>query len=117
MYFRGLFELSLLVRQLAAAFDLPHECSDGIMTTPTYGTTRAVSTVCANDTIDGPPSLIYKVLIDFPKYGEWNSFVYAVDLPGNVTSAKNVYVGSKYILFYLHSHSPEHAFALYIKTL
>ena len=64
------------------------------MTTPTYGTIGAVFTACANNTINGPLSLIYEVLINFPRYPAWNTFVYAVDLPSNVTSARDVYVGS-----------------------
>ena len=68
------------------------------MTTPTYGTIGAVFTVCANNTIHGSPFLIYEVLIDFPKYGEWDSFVYAVDLPANVTFTRDIYVGSEFFL-------------------
>jgi len=63
------------------------------MTTPTYNTTGAVFTVCAQNTIDSSPSPIYDVLIDFPLYGAWNTFVYSVDLPANVTSGADVYVG------------------------
>lgn len=93
MFFQGLLSFCLFVAQLVRGLDLPLDCSDGIMTTPTYGTTGAVFTACSNNTIHRPPSLIYEVLIDFPKYGEWNTFVYAVDLPANVTSARDVYVG------------------------
>jgi hypothetical protein len=39
-------------------FVFPLECIDGIMGTPTYGSTSAIFTVCANNTIDGAPSLI-----------------------------------------------------------
>jgi uncharacterized membrane protein len=92
---KTLFALSLLAIHQAAAFTLPHVCSDGIMETPTLGTKNAIFTVCSNNTIEGPPSFLYEVLIDFPKYPEWNSFVYKVDVPDNVTSAKDVYIGSK----------------------
>jgi hypothetical protein len=63
------------------------------MTTPTYGTTSAIFTVCAQIPISSSLSPIYNILIDFPSYPAWNTFVYAVDLPSNVTSASDVYVG------------------------
>lgn len=76
------------------AYTLPLSCApDGdIMTTPSYGTADAIFTVCAQDTINSPPPPIYDVLIDFQCYGDWNTFVYAVDLPVTVSSANNVYV-------------------------
>jgi len=79
----------------ANACTLPLNCApnNGTMTTPTYGTTGAIFTVCAQTTILSSPSLIYNVLIDFPSYPAWNTFVYSVDIPSNVTSASDVYVG------------------------
>ncbi|CZT11630.1 uncharacterized protein RAG0_15703 [Rhynchosporium agropyri] len=84
---------------IATAHEIPGlytKCAatDEIMSTPSFGTKGAVLTVCAQSTIQGSPSEIYNVLIDFPRYHEWNTFVYEVqDLPSNVTSAEDVYVG------------------------
>lgn len=83
---------------LAAASNailLPLNCDpdNGTMTTPTYGTLGAIFTVCAQNTIIGSPSAVYEVLIDFPLYSAWNTFVYSVDVPANVSSAADVYVG------------------------
>ena len=77
------------------ASTLPLNCApnNGTMTTPTYGTTGAVFTVCAQITILSSVCPIYNVLIDFPSYPAWNTFVYSVDIPSNVTSASDVYVG------------------------
>lgn len=77
------------------AYKLPLNCApnSGIMTTPTYGTTGAIFTVCAQNLINTSPSPIYNALIDFPRYPAWNTFVYSVDMPAGVTSAKDVYVG------------------------
>ena len=76
------------------AYTLPLNCAanGGIMTTPTYGTTGAMFTVCVQNTINSLPSAIYEVLLVFPEYPAWNTFVYAVDLPAGVTSAADVYV-------------------------
>lgn len=63
------------------------------MTTPSFGTSGAVFTVCAESTIDGLVGLVYDALIDFPSYDAWNSFVYSVDVPSNVSSAADVYIG------------------------
>lgn len=87
--------LPLVAAAVAHAYTLPLNCAPNgtIMTTPSYGTTDAVFTVCAQDTINSSPSLVYNVLLDFPRYPAWNTFVYAVDLPSNVSSAADVYVG------------------------
>ncbi|TVY84081.1 hypothetical protein LSUE1_G001526 [Lachnellula suecica] len=79
----------------ANAYSLPVNCANnsGIMTTPTYGTTGAVFTVCAQDFINGSPSTVYNVILDFLRYPAWNEFVYYLDLPANVSSAADVYVG------------------------
>jgi hypothetical protein len=84
-----------LLGTAAKAFNLPLNCApnNGTMTTPTYGTTGVIFTVCAQITIHSCPLPIYDVLIDFPSYPAWNTFVYAVDVPSNVTSASDVYVG------------------------
>ncbi|KAH8594564.1 hypothetical protein B0O99DRAFT_687786 [Bisporella sp. PMI_857] len=63
------------------------------MTTPSFNLTGAVFTVCATAFITAPPLLIYDVLIDFTRYHEWNSFVYAVDVPEGVTGPRSVWVG------------------------
>lgn len=63
------------------------------MTSLTYGTEGAIFTVCAQATIHASPVPIYDVLIDFPRYSAWNTFVYSVDVPANVSSAADVYVG------------------------
>jgi hypothetical protein len=85
----------LLTLTAPNAYTLPVNCApnSGIMTTPTYGTTNAIFTVCAQTTIYSPPSPIYNILIDFPRYAAWNTFVYSVDVPSNVSSAEDVSVG------------------------
>jgi hypothetical protein len=77
------------------AYTLPLNCApnSGIMTTPTYGITGAIFTVCAQTTIYASSIPIYDVLIDFPHYSSWNTFVYSVDVPANVSCAADVYVG------------------------
>ena len=70
-----------------------------IMSTPKYGTEGAIFTVCAQTSIGGSESAIYDVLLDFPRYHEWNTFVYDVDVPANVTSAKDVYIGMPMTLY------------------
>ncbi|KAF8331479.1 uncharacterized protein EI90DRAFT_3016448 [Cantharellus anzutake] len=55
-----------------------------IMSTPTYGTKGAVFTACANITIPATPDLIFDIVLDFPSYPEWNTFVVKVDAaPGS----------------------------------
>lgn len=87
--------LLLLIVTTSSAYTLPVDCAPngGIMTTPTYGMTGAIFTVCAQTTIHSSPSPIYTVLIDFHRYTAWNTFVYSVDVPANVSSAEDVYVG------------------------
>src|SRR5450756_2718809 len=84
-----------LVATTSNAYTLPLNCApnSGIMTTPTYGTIGAIFTVCAQTTIHSCQSPIYGVLIEFPRYATWNTFVYSVDVPANVSSAADVYVG------------------------
>lgn len=79
---------------LSNSYTLPLMCapSGTIMSTPTYGSTGAIFTVCSESTIAGPQPPIYNVLIDFNRYSAWNTFVYAVDLPSDVTSASDVYI-------------------------
>jgi hypothetical protein len=93
MYFNAY--LLLAFSAYASAYNLPLNCApnSGLMTTPTYGTTGAVFTVCAQNLINASPASIYDVLIDFPRYPLWNTFVYFVDVPAGVTSAEDVYVG------------------------
>ena len=71
---------------------LPVSCTESIMTTPRFGTANAVFTACFNLTIPATPSPLYNILADFPRYHEWNSFVYDVDLPAGVESVEDVYV-------------------------
>ena len=71
---------------------LPLQCTAAIMTTPRFGTTNAVFTACFNLTIPSTPSPIYNILADFPRYHEWNSFVYDIDLPAGVETVDDVYV-------------------------
>lgn len=75
-------------------FTLPLLCDpdSGIMTTPSFGTTEAIFTVCTQNFINGPPGTVYEVLVDFPFYPAWNTFVYSVDVPANVSSTADVYV-------------------------
>jgi hypothetical protein len=87
--------LLLLIAASTNAYALPLNCASnsGIMTTPTYGTTGAIFTVCAQITIYASPIPIYDILIDFPRYPAWNTFVYSVNVPTNVSGAMDVYVG------------------------
>ncbi|TVY42691.1 hypothetical protein LSUB1_G002897 [Lachnellula subtilissima] len=87
--------LTLLIAASSNASTLPLNCApnNGTMTTPSFGTTDAVFTACAQITINSSPSAVYDVLLDFPDYPAWNTFVYSVDLPSNVSSAEDVYVG------------------------
>ena len=64
-----------------------------ILTTPTYGTKGAIFTICSSILINAPVSVIYETIIDFRRYGEWNSFVVSVDVPANVSTAQDVYIG------------------------
>lgn len=88
------FLLSFVAASLNA-YTLPLECAanNGIMTTLTYGTENAIFTACAQEVVEGSPSQVYEVLLDFPRYPAWNTFCYLIDLPSNVSSAKDVYVG------------------------
>lgn len=63
------------------------------MPTPSYGTDGAVFNICSNLTIAASVEEVYDVLADFGRYHLWNSFVYAVELPANVTCGKDDYVG------------------------
>ncbi|TVY50461.1 hypothetical protein LCER1_G008523 [Lachnellula cervina] len=87
--------LTLLIATSSNAATLPLNCApdNGTMTTPSFGTTDAVFTACSQTTIDSAPSAVYGVLLDFPAYRAWNTFVYAVDVPCNVSRAGDVYVG------------------------
>jgi hypothetical protein len=87
--------LLLYLSAITEAFELTLECTDGIMSTPTYNTAGAIFTACANNTINGAPSLVFDILLDFRKYHKWNTFIYDAEVPANVTDAKDVYVGSK----------------------
>jgi hypothetical protein len=88
------FLLSFVVGP-SIGYTLPLDCAvnNGIMTTLTYGTKNAIFTACAQDVLKGSPSQVYEVLLDFPRYPAWNTFCYSVDLPSNVSSAKDVYIG------------------------
>jgi len=90
--------LALAFSGFTAAYDLPQQCTSGIMTTPSYGLAGALFTGCANLTIPACPSSIYNVLLDFPSYPLWNTFTYSVSLPSNVTTASEVYVGMPMVL-------------------
>lgn len=50
-------------------------CPPGILSTPAYGTTNAVFTVCSITQIHADASSVYEILIDFAAYDLWNSFV------------------------------------------
>ncbi len=49
--------------------------------------------MCAQSMIHNSPSPIYDVLIDFNRYELWTTLVYSVNVPANVSSAEDVYVG------------------------
>jgi len=83
----------LIVTSNASTLPLICVPNNGTMTTPSFGTTDAVFTACAQITINNSPSAVYDVLLDFSDYPAWNTFVYSVDLPSNVSSTEDVYVG------------------------
>lgn len=87
--------LLLLISTTSNAYNLPLNCApnSGKMTTPTFGTTNAIFTVCAEKVIQSSPSPIYDILLDFPLYPAWNTFVVSVDVPSTVLTAEDVYVG------------------------
>ncbi|KAJ7629119.1 hypothetical protein FB45DRAFT_920017 [Roridomyces roridus] len=72
----------------------PEANSTAGLPTPTYGSTGLVFTVCSELNISAPLSDVYNAIIDFQSYPTWNTFVFAVDLPGNVTSTPaDVFIG------------------------
>ncbi|TVY36300.1 hypothetical protein LOCC1_G007833 [Lachnellula occidentalis] len=87
--------LILLIAASSNGSTLPFNCApdNDTMTTPSFGTTDAVFTACSQITINSSPSAVYEALLDFPRYPDWNTFVYSVELPSNVSSAKDVYIG------------------------
>ncbi|KAI0977082.1 hypothetical protein F4678DRAFT_477191 [Xylaria arbuscula] len=64
------------------------------LTTPTYGTSGSVFTVCSSIDIYASPIIIREVVLDFKSYHLWNSFVISVSVPENVTETpQDLYVG------------------------
>ncbi|KAI1305744.1 hypothetical protein F5Y03DRAFT_150847 [Xylaria venustula] len=64
------------------------------LTTPTYGTSGSVFTVCSSIDINASPIIIREVVLDFKAYYLWNSFVISVSVPENVTETpQDIYVG------------------------
>ncbi|KAJ7208709.1 hypothetical protein B0H12DRAFT_983843, partial [Mycena haematopus] len=76
-----------------ASLHCPSNPADGLPT-PTYGSNEIVFTVCAELTIKTPLIAVYNAILDFHAYPAWNSFVFLVDLPSNVsTTPADDYVG------------------------
>ncbi|KAJ7448804.1 hypothetical protein FB451DRAFT_1288628 [Mycena latifolia] len=76
-----------------ASLHCPSNCADGLPT-PTYGSDQIVFTVCAELNISAPLIDVYNAILDFQAYPSWNTFVFAVDLPSNVTTTpSDNYVG------------------------
>ncbi|KAJ7348565.1 hypothetical protein DFH08DRAFT_866172 [Mycena albidolilacea] len=63
----------------------PSNSLDGLPT-PTYGSDQIVFTVCVELNISAPLIDVYNTILDFQGYPSWNTFVFAVDLPSNVTT-------------------------------
>ncbi|KAK8117934.1 uncharacterized protein PG998_006215 [Apiospora kogelbergensis] len=53
---------------------------DGILPTPTYGTEGRVWMVCSETLIRAPRRAVYDALVDFGRYGKWNSYVTNVEV-------------------------------------
>ncbi|KAJ7037247.1 hypothetical protein C8F04DRAFT_1093052 [Mycena alexandri] len=68
-----------------ASLHCPSNSADGLPT-PTYGSEQIVFTVCAELNISAPLIDVYNAILDFQAYPSWNTFVFAVDLPSNVTT-------------------------------
>lgn len=76
-----------------ASLHCPSNSADGLPT-PTYGSDQIVFTVCAELNISAPLLDVYNAILDFQAYPSWNTFVFAVDLPSNVTiTPTDNYVG------------------------
>ncbi|KAJ7024630.1 hypothetical protein C8F04DRAFT_1131205 [Mycena alexandri] len=76
-----------------ASLHCPSNSADGLPT-PTYGSNQIVFTVCAELNIRAPLNDVYNAILDFQAYPSWNTFVFAVDLPPNVTATPaDDYVG------------------------
>ncbi|MCJ1445587.1 MAG: hypothetical protein MMC23_006092 [Stictis urceolatum] len=88
-----LLAIPALFAQAVRSYTLPTNCSDGLLTTPTYGDSGAVFTICGQTTISSTADKIYNIVLDFPLYAQWNTFVVSVDVPSNVTNSSNVYEG------------------------
>ncbi|KAI1272799.1 hypothetical protein F5Y07DRAFT_283892 [Xylaria sp. FL0933] len=64
------------------------------LTTPTYGTSGAVFTICSSININATATIIRDAVLDFKSYSLWNSFVVSVSVPSNVTrTPQDLYVG------------------------
>ncbi|KAJ6506644.1 hypothetical protein C8R45DRAFT_970187 [Mycena sanguinolenta] len=68
-----------------ASLHCPSNSVDGLPT-PTYGSDQIVFTVCTELNISAPLIDVYNAILDFQAYPSWNTFVFAVDLPFNVTT-------------------------------
>ncbi|KAK5081511.1 hypothetical protein LTR05_007642 [Lithohypha guttulata] len=68
-------------------------CADGLLPTPKYGLENASFSVCTEEIIHAPSSLIYNALLDFRQYHVWNTFVTEVQLPAAVQTPADVYPG------------------------
>jgi hypothetical protein len=76
-----------------ASLHCPSNSAEGLPT-PTYGSHQIVFTVCTELNISAPLIDVYNVILDFRAYPSWNTFVFAVDLPSNVTTTPtDDYVG------------------------
>ncbi|GKT65739.1 hypothetical protein ColTof4_03496 [Colletotrichum tofieldiae] len=67
-------------------------CSDGLLPTPSYNLTRALFTVCTEETINAPIQAIYDTVIDFRRYSEWNTFVVEAVPPPTVQGPEDAYL-------------------------
>ena len=76
-----------------AALRCPKD-QDATHPTPTYGTKKGAFLICTEELIAAPPQVIYDALLDFRRYGAWNTFVVDVGLPADTGETPDgVYVG------------------------
>ncbi|KAJ3578157.1 hypothetical protein NPX13_g2410 [Xylaria arbuscula] len=108
----ALFLSSLLVQNVAAAavpardvaatyseFDYSSlSCPSSrwsTLTTPTYGDSGALFTVCSSINVAAPATAVRDVVLDFKSYHLWNSFVVSVSVSSDVTGTpQDLYVGT-----------------------
>ena len=67
-----------------ASLRCPEDDATTTLPTPTYGTKKGAFLICTEELIRAPPRAVYDAVLDFRRYGAWNTFVVDVGLPGGV---------------------------------